>query len=959
MPPYPSNLGLGPALTPEHLLYGDLGLDAQTSRLARRSNAAQDIASPNAQLADLYRDNPLPGPVDGNARHLAIPPRRTLPSGPSSPPQVAQAQVAAVPTPEVSAAVPIPDISAVQPTSPIQQGILDRVQRGADSYKDRGTTGFTGSDFDKRADLMRTPEGLQKLLEEQQTAGSFNNGGIVYASEGQLINYQSRGTDTVPAMLTPGEFVVNAKSTGQNLSLLQSINNGTKGYSKGGIIYLAGGGKIEQEGLDLMTTHLGGGVIPPYDPDTMQTIKDERKAREARGEKRETTRKKKMTKDADGKPIQEVDANGKPVYENETKNVKTDEQAKKDREKAKKDAHAAYYEAAKVKEREELLALYKTNEPLQKQAMNEAAAFRITFLAAKNKFINQMEAKVRAGAKETGVSLPEFLENNPQAKAEYDFIRGKIDIDNLGDAQDLMDELNALMQKFPAALVSDPPKYIRDFNLQNTDQAPGRYAYYKAIGAKETYQAQAEQTPDAGNYVLPQDYSFRSEKGQDEIRGPGYVAPEALSSGGVVYASTGKLINFEPKGTDTIPAMLTPGEFVINRSATQANLPLLQSINNGTKTLSHGGMVYLASGGKAKKPSSQEQALAKNPMGELILTIKSQADNSPKTFDAIDNTAINEGLTAEALKTTYEAAWTKLDDETKYKTAKTQYNIDKKRIDYLTSIYNNSLQAYSALKGNSAAKNMRIGKLNILQLLEGQKGAITEANAIHEAWVALAAQNPAFMSGGSTTAQTAAGTATPAKADAKAEKPPEAGTPEVPEEATPKRSGGMIYANQGMMIPYQSRGTDTVPAMLTPGEFVVNRSSAQVNLPLLRSINSSNYSLGGSVRYLTAGGEVDHAGRGGGGSSGVSSGGGSSGPNMEGLSQFTSKFEALIAQLQTIHIPTEITMTGNHKVEVVINGASALSELETGFKTLVTTQINVALEDYSERMRTQTEGGLR
>ena len=225
--------------------------------------------------------------------------------------------------------------------------------------------------------------------------------------------------------------------------------------------------------------------------------------------------------------------------------------------------------------------------------------------------------------------------------------------------------------------------------------------------------------------------------------------------------------------------------------------------------------------------------------------------------------------------------------------------------------------------------------------------------------MALAAQNPAFMSGGSTTAQTAAGTATPAKADAKAEKPPEAGTPEVPEEATPKRSGGMIYANQGMMIPYQSRGTDTVPAMLTPGEFVVNRSSAQVNLPLLRSINSSNYSLGGSVRYLTAGGEVDHAGRGGGGSSGVSSGGGSSGPNMEGLSQFTSKFEALIAQLQTIHIPTEITMTGNHKVEVVINGASALSELETGFKTLVTTQINVALEDYSERMRTQTEGGLR
>jgi hypothetical protein len=36
---------------------------------------------------------------------------------------------------------------------------------------------------------------------------------------------------------------------------------------------------------------------------------------------------------------------------------------------------------------------------------------------------------------------------------------------------------------------------------------------------------------------------------------------------------------FAPRGTDTVPAMLTPGEFVVSRAAAQANLPLLKKIN--------------------------------------------------------------------------------------------------------------------------------------------------------------------------------------------------------------------------------------------------------------------------------------------------------------------------------------------------------------------------------------------
>lgn len=63
---------------------------------------------------------------------------------------------------------------------------------------------------------------------------------------------------------------------------------------------------------------------------------------------------------------------------------------------------------------------------------------------------------------------------------------------------------------------------------------------------------------------------------------------------------------FEPKGTDTVPAMLTPGEFVVNKGATQKNKGLLEAINNGKAKggpigyfSSGGGVNYLAAGGPA------------------------------------------------------------------------------------------------------------------------------------------------------------------------------------------------------------------------------------------------------------------------------------------------------------------------------------------------------------------------
>ena len=75
-------------------------------------------------------------------------------------------------------------------------------------------------------------------------------------------------------------------------------------------------------------------------------------------------------------------------------------------------------------------------------------------------------------------------------------------------------------------------------------------------------------------------------------------------------------------------------------------------------------------------------------------------------------------------------------------------------------------------------------------------------------------------------------------------------------DAVPKMMGGIVYASTGQQINFQPKGTDTVPAMLTPGEFVVNRRSTRDNLPLLQNINSGNYNRGGKVSYYAAGGLV-------------------------------------------------------------------------------------------------------
>jgi hypothetical protein len=66
-----------------------------------------------------------------------------------------------------------------------------------------------------------------------------------------------------------------------------------------------------------------------------------------------------------------------------------------------------------------------------------------------------------------------------------------------------------------------------------------------------------------------------------------------------------------------------------------------------------------------------------------------------------------------------------------------------------------------------------------------------------------------------------------------------------------KTFGGFIRAANGMEVPGTGI-TDKIPALLTPGEFVVRKSAAQANMPLLKALNGNVFPKAGSLLESTS-----------------------------------------------------------------------------------------------------------
>lgn len=79
----------------------------------------------------------------------------------------------------------------------------------------------------------------------------FKEGGVVEAATGGLIRGAGTGlSDSIPARLSNGEFVVNAAATRRNLDLLRAINSDSlAGFATGGLVGIKKAGEARMEHL--------------------------------------------------------------------------------------------------------------------------------------------------------------------------------------------------------------------------------------------------------------------------------------------------------------------------------------------------------------------------------------------------------------------------------------------------------------------------------------------------------------------------------------------------------------------------------------------------------------------------------------------------------------------------------------------------------------------------------------
>lgn len=152
-----------------------------------------------------------------------------------------------------------------------------------------------------------------------------------------------------------------------------------------------------------------------------------------------------------------------------------------------------------------------------------------------------------------------------------------------------------------------------------------------------------------------------------------------------------------------------------------------------------------------------------------------------------------------------------------------------------------------------------------------------------------------------------------------------------------KASGGLItkptYLAYGGSANFKSVGTDTVPAMLTPGEFVINKSAAQnIGYGNLERMNAQKFNDGGKVQKFQAGGRVADA--------AVS--------RIEVNPDFMSSvrlFNTAVDKLTEAFkvFPHEISMSVSHRVEVIHNGAQVFSQMQSSIQNMIGMTVNNAI----------------
>jgi len=251
---------------------------------------------------------------------------------------------------------------------------------------------------------------------------------------------------------------------------------------------------------------------------------------------------------------------------------------------------------------------------------------------------------------------------------------------------------------------------------------------------------------------------------------------------------------FKPKGTDTVPAMLTPGEFVVRRSAAQANLPLLQAINSGNY-FANGGNVktrITESGDKTEQINSGAYALSK--ILEKDIGIAGSLSDKPGASTQL-------GIAEQAIKRIGEGV----------------RGAEKQTLNFINPIFGPQKNISETLK-----------KPNELETLVKDNKSLTPEDAAIIANYGKEKIDELYM----------------LYAASEVSLPPNL-------TSLVDWAKNLNYLATGGSI----LGTDTIPAMLTPGEFVINKNAVnKIGTGFLNQINNvKGYANGGLVSYLQNG----------------------------------------------------------------------------------------------------------
>jgi TP901 family phage tail tape measure protein len=310
--------------------------------------------------------------------------------------------------------------------------------------------------------------------------------------------------------------------------------------------------------------------------------------------------------------------------------------------------------------------------------------------------------------------------------------------------------------------------------------------------------------------------------------------PVGLNRGGVVPGSG---------DSDTVPAMLTPGEFVIRKSAVQAfgaeNLAGINKYSKGSKVQSLSTSQsrikdYISPRGISHTKDGKSQLLKDKfnltPNDKVVISNFPQKQLDPPATKAEllaikKASATKKGIVWEALLR--KKGFLKGGGERHSRNSPIDGKFGRTLAD---AFYGTKSRSHGepALRGKSLADNLLYGNKLQTQKLTAGSDSITKLPRLIELIPSLAFR----------------GRVNASDSDKKTTK---ANIPSIRKAGAAKRkaAGGSI----------SGAGTDTVPALLTPGEFVINKESAKsFGYGNLRKINK--YNKGGVVQKFQNGGTV-------------------------------------------------------------------------------------------------------